>query len=207
MAAVLSDPNHSKQRTELTKPISLIYIMDDIFHVHRTLDELILFTDAIKKWDINAIKHLPSYLKLFYKVIYDITDDISNMVLEEHGWDPSDSLYKSVYGGKLCDAFLVEAKWKESGKLPGAGEYLKNGVISSGVHVVFVHIFFLLGQGIIEESINLIDSGVSGLITCPATILRLWDDLGCAAIRLGTRIHELNHCSKWDKMLTNVKFT
>ena len=36
--ASLTDPNLSEQRVDLTKPISLIYIIDDIFDVYGTVD-------------------------------------------------------------------------------------------------------------------------------------------------------------------------
>ncbi len=49
-------------------------------------------------------------------------------------------------------------KWFASGDLPNADEYLKNGISSSGVHAVLVHLFFLLGQGITKENVELIDS-------------------------------------------------
>lgn len=45
--ACLVDPTLSKERIELTKPISLIYIIDDIFDIYGTLDELTLFTEAV----------------------------------------------------------------------------------------------------------------------------------------------------------------
>ena len=48
--AALSDPSLSKQRIGLTKPISLIYIIDDIFDVYGTLDELTLFTQAVNRY-------------------------------------------------------------------------------------------------------------------------------------------------------------
>ncbi|KAJ0082419.1 hypothetical protein Patl1_10961 [Pistacia atlantica] len=79
----------------------------------------------------------------------------------------------------LCNAFLVEAKWFASENVPKAEEYLKNGIISSGVHVVLVHIFFLLGQNVTKETVELIDNN-PGIISSTATILRLWDDLGSA---------------------------
>ena len=47
--AVLPDPSLSEQRVELTKPISMIYIIDDIFDVHGTLDELTFFTEAVNR--------------------------------------------------------------------------------------------------------------------------------------------------------------
>lgn len=81
----------------------------------------------------------------------------------------------------LCNAFLVEAKWFASGKLPNADEYLENGIVSSGVNVVLVHIFFLLGEGINKENVELVDSN-PGIISSTAAILRLWDDLGSAEV-------------------------
>lgn len=48
--ACFTDPRFSEQRIELTKPISLVYIIDDIFDVYGTLDQLTLFTDAIKRY-------------------------------------------------------------------------------------------------------------------------------------------------------------
>ena len=47
--AIIPDPRLSEQRIELTKPISLIYIIDDIFDVGGTLDELTLFIEAVNR--------------------------------------------------------------------------------------------------------------------------------------------------------------
>ncbi|KAF8409450.1 hypothetical protein HHK36_005526 [Tetracentron sinense] len=175
--AALTDPMFSEQRFELTKPISLIYIVDDIFDVYGRLDELVLLTEAINRWDFAAVDQLPNYMKICFKAVYNITNEISNKVIREHGWNPINSLRKTWVS--LFNAFLVEAKWFASGNLPNSEEYLKNAVISSGVHVVLVHIFFLLGHGITKESVDLVDD-IPGLISFPATILRLWDDLGSA---------------------------
>lgn len=65
--------------------------------------------------------------------------------------------------------------------MPKAEEYLKNGAVSSGVHVVLVHLFFLLGQGITKGNVDLVDD-FPGIISSTATVLRLWDDLGSAKV-------------------------
>lgn len=83
--------------------------------------------------------------------------------------------------GSLCNAFLVEAKWFASGHLPKPEEYLKNGIVSSGVNVALVHIFFLLGQGITEQRVALLNE-TPPIISSTAAILRLWDDLGSAKV-------------------------
>lgn len=48
--AVLTDPRLSEQRLELTKPISLVYIIDDVFDVYGTIEELTLFTEAVNRY-------------------------------------------------------------------------------------------------------------------------------------------------------------
>lgn len=62
--------------------------------------------------------------------------------------------------------------------IPTADEYLKNGLVSSGVHAVLVHLFYLLGLGV--SSISLED--ISAISASAAMILRLWDDLGTAKV-------------------------
>nr|GMC83781.1 (3S,6E)-nerolidol synthase 1-like [Ipomoea batatas] len=63
--AMATNPTLSRQRIEITKPTSLVYIVDDIFDVYGTLDELILFTEAINRWEVAD--KLPSYMKMCFK--------------------------------------------------------------------------------------------------------------------------------------------
>ncbi|KAG5119313.1 hypothetical protein JHK82_033733 [Glycine max] len=44
-----------------------------------------------------------------------------------------------------------------AGNLPTAEEYLKNGIVSSGVHIAMIHTFFQLGHGLTEENVKIID--------------------------------------------------
>ncbi|KAG7970212.1 hypothetical protein I3843_07G071400 [Carya illinoinensis] len=173
----LVDPDLSDERVELTKSISLIYIIDDIFDVHGTLEELTLFTEVINKWDFGAFDQLPEYMKICFKALYDITEEISQKIYQKHGSNPLNSLRK--LWASLCNAFLVEARWFASGQSPKSKDYLENAIVSSGVHVVLVHTFFLLGQRLTEETGNLVEN-MPDIISSPATILRLWDDLGSA---------------------------
>ncbi|CAL0309462.1 unnamed protein product [Lupinus luteus] len=81
----------------------------------------------------------------------------------------------------LFKAFLVEAEWFASGNIPRGEDYLNNGIISSGVHIVLVHIFFLLGQRLTQENVEIID-GFPRIISSVAKFLRLWDDFGIAEV-------------------------
>ncbi|KAM5588541.1 (3S,6E)-nerolidol synthase 1-like [Rosa sericea] len=177
--ASLVDPRLSDERIELTKAISLVYIIDDIFDVHGTLDELIHFTAAVARWDTDTNDELPNYMKTCFKALNEITNDISESVYEKHGWNPIETLRESW--ARLCKAFLVEAEWFRHGQLPNSEDYLKNGIISSGVPAVLTHAFFILGQGMTKETIDLFNNiNLPSIVSSTATILRLWDDFGSA---------------------------
>jgi len=47
---IFSEPCYSNCRIELTKTICILLVMDDIFDTYGTLDELVLFTKAIKRY-------------------------------------------------------------------------------------------------------------------------------------------------------------
>ncbi|PIA58425.1 hypothetical protein AQUCO_00500390v1 [Aquilegia coerulea] len=175
--ATLTDPKYSNQRVDLAKTVCFVYMMDDIFDVFGTLDELVLFTESINKWELDATKQLPYSMNCFLRTLYDTTEEISSKTLKKHGWNPMNSLRRAWM--QLCNAFLVEARWFATGHVPTLEEYLNNGVISTGAHVMCVHIFFLLGEGINKETIDLLDNNPS-IMTYPSLILRLWDDLGTA---------------------------
>uniref|UniRef100_A0A164TKJ3 Terpene synthase like-27 n=1 Tax=Daucus carota subsp. sativus TaxID=79200 RepID=A0A164TKJ3_DAUCS len=176
--AMLTDPSLSEERIELTKAISFIYVIDDIFDVYGTIDDLTLFTEAVNRWDIAAIEHLPDYMKKCFRMLHEITNEIGYKVCKKHGFNPVDYLAKTW--AKLCTAFLEEAKWFASGHLPEADEYLKNGIASSGVHVALVHMFFLIGDGSTKELAESVKFDRCLISYNVAAILRLWDDLGSA---------------------------
>jgi len=47
--AALPNPTMKEERIELTKAISFVYLIDDMFDVYGTLEELILFTEAVRR--------------------------------------------------------------------------------------------------------------------------------------------------------------
>ncbi|KAM3701657.1 hypothetical protein ACB094_05G189800 [Castanea mollissima] len=106
----------------------------------------------------NTTEQLLDSLKICFIALNGITSKISYKVYKKNGRNPIDSLKKWK---RLCNAFLLEAQWFASGNLSKAEEYLKNALVSTGLHVVLVHMFFLLGQGIVKETVNLLDNSPS----------------------------------------------
>ncbi|KAJ0707665.1 putative (E)-beta-ocimene synthase [Helianthus annuus] len=57
------EPQYRSCRVGITKAYTLVTVIDDIYDIYGSLDELEMFTDAVKRWDINAIEHMPEYLQ------------------------------------------------------------------------------------------------------------------------------------------------
>ncbi|KAK7335549.1 hypothetical protein VNO80_27453 [Phaseolus coccineus] len=172
---IFPEPCYSNCRIELTKTICILLVMDDIFDTYGTLDELILFTKAIKRWDLDAMEQLPKYMKISYLALYNTTHEIAYKIQMEHGQNVVSCLKRTWID--IFEAFLKEAKWFSNKYVPTFKEYLANGVISSGSYMALVHATFLSGDGLSKETISMMNP-YPRLFSCSGEILRLWDDLG-----------------------------
>ncbi|KAG8482111.1 hypothetical protein CXB51_027083 [Gossypium anomalum] len=111
-------------RKTLTKAIALITVIDDIYNVYGTLDELELFTDAVERWDIKAMKQLPDYMEICFLALYNTVNEMAYNILKEQGHDVVSNLKKAWVD--LLRSYLLEARWHHSGYTPTFEEYMKN---------------------------------------------------------------------------------
>ncbi|KAK9275270.1 hypothetical protein L1049_022532 [Liquidambar formosana] len=79
------EPQYGYCRRMSTKVHQLITTIDDVYDVYGTLDELELFTDAVDRWEINAVEHLPDYMKICFHVLYNSTNEMAYDTLKEQG--------------------------------------------------------------------------------------------------------------------------
>ncbi|KAG6634539.1 hypothetical protein CIPAW_12G125300 [Carya illinoinensis] len=110
---------------ENTKTICMILIIDDAFDAYGTFEELELFTDTVKRWDINCIDQLPQYMKLIYKALLDVYEEIEEEMSKEG------RLYRVNYA--------KEALEQERGHIVSGSEcYMKqHGVSKQEAHEEF----------------------------------------------------------------------
>ncbi|RVW96947.1 (-)-alpha-terpineol synthase [Vitis vinifera] len=159
----------------LTKLGTFITIIDDVYDVYGTLDELELFTDAVDRWDINAMDPLPEYMKLCFLALYNSTNEMAYDALKEHGLHIISYLRKAW--SDLCKSYLLEAKWYYSGYKPTLQEYISNAWISISGPVLLVHSYFFVANPITEEALQSLER-YHNIIHWSSMILRLSDDLG-----------------------------
>ncbi|XP_062103098.1 probable terpene synthase 11 [Humulus lupulus] len=174
---IFPEKSYSNIRIELAKTVSILLVIDDIYDTYGSLDELVLFNDAIRRWDLGAMDKLPEYMKICYMALYNTTNEIGYRVLKEHGLCITQHLKRTWID--IFDAFLTEAEWFNEKYTPTVDQYLTNGVTSGGSYMALVHSFFLIGHGITDETISMMHP-YPEIFSCSGKILRLWDDLGTA---------------------------
>ncbi|XP_042479188.1 alpha-terpineol synthase, chloroplastic-like [Macadamia integrifolia] len=178
---VTYEPQYERNRNWLTKVMNFVIILDDIYDVYGSLEELELFTDAVQRWDIVAMKELPNYMKISFLALFNSINEMAYDILKEKGWDVLPYLRKTWED--FIKAMLVEAKWYQTRTTPSTEEYLKNGWVSSSGTVVLVHAFFATGQEITKEVLECLGSNPD-LIFGPSMIFRLSNDLATSSAEL-----------------------
>ncbi|CAI9759955.1 unnamed protein product [Fraxinus pennsylvanica] len=182
------EPQFSECRKGLTKVAKLITIIDDVYDVYGSLEELEQFTDAVERWDINALQHLPDLMKICFLALYNTVNNMAYDVLKDQGQVILPELTKVILIAEListnhvfqwsdlCKLFLKEAQWSHSKHIPTFDEYLNTGWLSSSGPLLLVHAYFLMEKNITNEAIECLNS-YPALLRYPSTIFRLSNDL------------------------------
>ncbi|KAK9714841.1 hypothetical protein RND81_06G124000 [Saponaria officinalis] len=174
--ACLQGLHMAELRLELTKAISFIYIIDDIYDIYGTLDELTQFTEAVTRWEYVNFDNMPDYMITSLKALFDVTNEICHKIYMKCGFNPEKYIRK--VWAEFCNECLVQAKWVASGYTPTTEEYMNSAIGSTGSYIVHVHLFFLLGEGHTDEKCKELLRSHPVISYLAARILRLWDDLG-----------------------------
>ncbi|KAL0925866.1 hypothetical protein M5K25_004240 [Dendrobium thyrsiflorum] len=122
------EPRFSTCRKEFAKAICFINVVDDIYDIYGSLDELQHFIDAVERWDLATSKSLPEYMKICLSELFNTVNSLACKIMEEKGLDILPYLKRAWLD--LCKAYMVEARWYYTGYCPTFAEYLDNAWIS-----------------------------------------------------------------------------
>ncbi|OIT20040.1 PREDICTED: (-)-camphene/tricyclene synthase, chloroplastic-like [Nicotiana attenuata] len=178
---LLFEPQYRYCRRMLTKVIAFIVVLDDIYDVYGTLEELEIFTDAVERWDIKAMEQLPDYMKICYLALFNSTNEMAYDILKEKGINFLP--YFTKQWADLCKAYLREARWYYNGYTPTLEEYIDNAWISIATPLILVHAFPLVTNPITKEAMESLNKYPDIIRRC-AIINRFLDDLGTSSEEL-----------------------
>ncbi|CAI0374774.1 unnamed protein product [Linum tenue] len=123
------EPKFSMARYILSKLTMLVSVVDDIYDVHGTIDELEIFTTAVEKWD-TSMKDFPNYMKIFFAALIDALDEVDAITTGEGR--PYCLEYGKQTEKNQMRAYITEARWFAKGEVPTIEEYRRVGVYSCG---------------------------------------------------------------------------
>ncbi|PHT33625.1 hypothetical protein CQW23_25425 [Capsicum baccatum] len=126
---VYFEPQYSRARKMMTKVLKITSIIDDTYDAYATFDELVPFTDAIQRWDINVIDSIPSYLKPVYLALLDIYDEMEQVLAKECKLERV--CYAKYEMKKLVRAYFKEAQWLNADYTPKYEEHVENALVTS----------------------------------------------------------------------------
>ncbi|XAR53728.1 Alpha-farnesene synthase [Bertholletia excelsa] len=179
---VAFEPQHSSFRKWLTKAIIFVIVIDDVYDIYGSLEELECFTNAVHRWDAKEIQHLPECMKICFEALYNTTNEVACEIQKEKGWN-SVLPYLQKAWADFCKTLLEEAKWYNRGYTPSLQEYLDNGWISSSGAVLSLHALFSFANEAGEEVTTILTKSQE-LVHQTSLIIRLCNDLGTSTAEL-----------------------
>ncbi|KAH9297308.1 hypothetical protein KI387_028990, partial [Taxus chinensis] len=153
--AICVEPKYYAFRKSVEKFSILGTILDDIYDTYGTIDELKLFTTAIKRWDPSLADFLPEYRKIAYIAFYKAINESAQDAEKTQGRDMLQYIRKAweVY----IDSIMQETEWLATGYIPTLNEYLENGKLSSAARIVILPSILTLDGLLPEDTLHKID--------------------------------------------------
>nr|QJX58304.1 monoterpene synthase 5 [Salvia officinalis] len=170
------------QRKKIAIIAILITILDDVYDVYGTLDELQLFTDTIRRWDTESISQLPYYMQVCYLALYNFVSELAYDILKDRHFISIPYLQRSWLS--LVEGFLKEAQWYYSGYTPSLEEYLNNAKVSISSPTILSQVHFTLPNSSTDKRVIESLYEYHNILNLSGMILRLADDLGTTQFEL-----------------------
>ncbi|PNY15989.1 (-)-germacrene D synthase-like protein [Trifolium pratense] len=172
--AMSYEPKYSFSRKMVGKLVTCISLLDDTYDAYGTVEELEIFTQAIERWDFSLIQSLPECMKVVFKTVVELWDEIEMMLIENGKSNLVLQYIKQAFY-KLARSYLVETKWCNEGFIPTYDEYKANGLISSTIPLSIIS-FNGLGEFSNKELLDWIFSDPT-IVNAVSAIGRLADDV------------------------------
>ncbi|XP_074298487.1 alpha-farnesene synthase-like [Silene latifolia] len=124
------EPQYALLRKCLTKVITFILVIDDLYDIYGSLEELKSFTKAVERWDSEELQQLPECIKICFEALRTTTAEIADEIQKEN--DCGDiSFYLITAWADFCKALLSEALWYNTNYIPSVEEYMEYARITS----------------------------------------------------------------------------
>ncbi|KAI0502221.1 hypothetical protein KFK09_017168 [Dendrobium nobile] len=171
---VYFEPHYSRARLMMTKIFSLISILDDIYDVYGTVEELQLLTDVIESWQLENVRKLPQYMQNEFLALYNNFKEFENKLeQEQYSFRVH---YLKEEKKKIAKAYFQEAIWANDGYVPKLNDYLGASLISFGYSYLVCASYIGMHDEISKEFFDWV-IGMPQIIKSATFITRVVNDI------------------------------
>ncbi|CAN6575525.1 unnamed protein product [Malus baccata var. baccata] len=171
---VFFEPHYSTARKITAKVFAFGVVMDDIYDAFGTFEELEIFTEAIRRWDVNFIDELPDCMQTYYVTLVNFFNEIEEEMATEG------KSYRVDYAKKAskvyAQAHLDEARWLRDRRIPSMEEYMHVATASVGNSVLSTICLVGMGDNVTNDVFQWLSNNPK-ILRASNTIFRLMDDI------------------------------
>ncbi|XP_031277679.1 (E)-beta-farnesene synthase-like [Pistacia vera] len=141
---IIFEPQYAFGIRSMAKLICLLLtLIDDTYDSYGTMEELTLFTEAVKKWDFGATDMLPDYMKLIYKTLLVFFCEMEEYMVKKG--KPCCINSPKFWMQRIVQGYFSGAKWLNEGYIPSFEEYISLAAETSAVELI-TSVAFLFEQ-------------------------------------------------------------
>ncbi|KAI6697501.1 hypothetical protein NL676_017620 [Syzygium grande] len=175
------EPQYTACRELTAKMGCMLTLIDDVYDIYGTPEELELLTDFIVRWDITDIDKLPPTIRDSFMVLYNTTNEVGYWMMREQGINPIPYMRK-VWADE-CKAYMKEVHWYNKGIKPTLKEYMDVAADSIGGPIVLLDSYFLTTDKVTEEGLDYV-SKIPSVMHSSDKIVRFNNDLSTSSHEL-----------------------
>nr|Q50EK2.1 RecName: Full=Bifunctional levopimaradiene synthase, chloroplastic; Short=PtLAS; AltName: Full=Diterpene synthase; AltName: Full=PtTPS-LAS; Includes: RecName: Full=Levopimaradiene synthase; AltName: Full=Neoabietadiene synthase; Includes: RecName: Full=Copalyl diphosphate synthase; Flags: Precursor [Pinus taeda]AAX07435.1 diterpene synthase [Pinus taeda] len=151
-ASFLFEPEFATCRAVYTKTSNFTVILDDLYDAHGTLDNLKLFSESVKRWDLSLVDQMPQDMKICFKGFYNTFNEIAEEGRKRQGRDVLSYIQK-VWEVQL-EAYTKEAEWSAVRYVPSYDEYIGNASVSIALGTVVLISALFTGEILTDDILS-----------------------------------------------------
>ncbi|KAJ0785944.1 putative (-)-beta-caryophyllene synthase [Helianthus annuus] len=149
---VYSEPKYSLARVFLAKVTQTITLIDDTYDAYGTYEELERFTEAVDRWSLTCLDMLPEYMKLVYKTLLDLYQEMEP-IMEKEEITPLFNRSKEFII-ECIKGYMIEAKWVKEGHIPTTDEHASIAFVTGGGGLMISSCYLGMGEIITNEAMK-----------------------------------------------------
>nr|XP_043609787.1 (-)-germacrene D synthase-like [Erigeron canadensis] len=172
---VYFEPQYSHCRIFLTKVIKMAAILDDTYDIYGTYEELEIFTKAVQRWSVTCIDTLPGYMKVIYKSLLDVYQEMKEIVEKDGKAYQVDYAKESMID--LITSYMTEAKWLHEGHVTTLEEHKSITNVTGGYKMLTTSSYVGMPGDIVTEGSFKWALTNPPLIKASSDVSRIMDDI------------------------------